>query len=172
MKLTVDLADPNEVAEAHRMLADALGVTAIPGSAVPQAPATPTTLHDALREAGQSAHVAPPAPTPAAPPAPAPAPAAPAPAAPAPAAPAPAPAAPAPAPAPAAPPPPAQPAPAPAPAPAPGSITQAEFAAKVQAYAKAHGPKAAKNFLASKGFANTQAVTPDWFPHLVAEMGV
>lgn len=86
-------------------------------------------------------------------------------------APAPAPAAP-PAPAPAAPPPPAQPAPAPAPAPAPGSITQAEFAAKVQAYAKAHGPKAAKNFLASKGFANTQAVTPDWFPHLIAEMGV
>ena len=82
------------------------------------------------------------------------------------------PAAPAPAPAPAAPPPPAQPAPAPAPAPAPGSITQAEFAAKVQAYAKAHGPKAAKNFLASKGFANTQAVTPDWFPHLIAEMGV
>ena len=76
------------------------------------------------------------------------------------------------APAPAAPPPPAQPAPAPAPAPAPGSITQAEFAAKVQAYAKAHGPKAAKNFLASKGFANTQAVTPDWFPHLIAEMGV
>ena len=71
-----------------------------------------------------------------------------------------------------APPPPAQPAPAPAPAPAPGSITQAEFAAKVQAYAKAHGPKAAKNFLASKGFANTQAVTPDWFPHLIAEMGV
>ena len=62
--------------------------------------------------------------------------------------------------------------PAPAPAPAPGSITQAEFAAKVQAYAKAHGPKAAKNFLASKGFANTQAVTPDWFPHLIAEMGV
>ena len=129
MKLTVDLADPNEVAAAHMMLADILGVTAIPGSAVPQAPA----------------------------PAPAPAPAAPAPA---------------PAPAPAAPPPPAQPAPAPAPAPAPGSITQAEFAAKVQAYAKAHGPKAAKNFLASKGFANTQAVTPDWFPHLIAEMGV
>ena len=128
MKLTVDLADPNEVAAAHMMLADILGVTAIPGSAVPQAPA----------------------------PAPAPAPAAP----------------PAPAPAPAAPPPPAQPAPAPAPAPAPGSITQAEFAAKVQAYAKAHGPKAAKNFLASKGFANTQAVTPDWFPHLIAEMGV
>ena len=135
MKLTVDLADPNEVAAAHMMLADILGVTAIPGSAVPQAPA----------------------------PAPAPAPAAPAPA------PAPTPA---PAPAPAAPPPPAQPAPAPAPAPAPGSITQAEFAAKVQAYAKAHGPKAAKNFLASKGFANTQAVTPDWFPHLIAEMGV
>ena len=115
MKLTVDLADPNEVAAAHMMLADILGVSAIPGSAVPQAPATP---------------------------------------------------------APAAPPPPAQPAPAPAPAPAPGSITQAEFAAKVQAYAKAHGPKAAKNFLASKGFANTQAVTPDWFPHLIAEMGV
>ena len=137
MKLTVDLADPNEVAAAHMMLADILGVTAIPGSAVPQAPATP-------------------APAPAAPPPPAPAPAAP----------------PAPAPAPAAPPPPAQPAPAPAPAPAPGSITQAEFAAKVQAYAKAHGPKAAKNFLASKGFANTQAVTPDWFPHLIAEMGV
>ena len=135
MKLTVDLADPNEVAAAHMMLADILGVTAIPGSAVPQAPA----------------------------PAPAPAPAAPAPA------PAPAPT---PAPAPAAPPPPAQPAPAPAPAPSPGSITQAEFAAKVQAYAKAHGPKAAKNFLASKGFANTQAVTPDWFPHLIAEMGV
>ena len=65
-----------------------------------------------------------------------------------------------------------EPAPAPAPAPAPGSITQAEFAAKVQAYATAHGPKAAKNFLASKGFANTQAVTPDWFPHLIAEMGV
>ena len=128
MKLTVDLADPNEVAAAHMMLADILGVTAIPGSAVPQAPA----------------------------PAPAPAPAVRA----------------APAPAPAAPPPPAQPAPAPAPAPAPGSITQAEFAAKVQAYAKAHGPKAAKNFLASKGFANTQAVTPDWFPHLIAEMGV
>lgn len=142
MKLTVDLADPNEVAAAHMMLADILGVTAIPGSAVPQAPATP-------------APAAPPAPAPAAPPAPAPAPAAPAPA-----------------PAPAAPPPPAQPAPAPAPAPAPGSITQAEFAAKVQAYAKAHGPKAAKNFLASKGFANTQAVTPDWFPHLIAEMGV
>ena len=78
----------------------------------------------------------------------------------------------APAPAPAAPPPPAQPAPAPAPAPAPGSITQAEFAAKVQLYAKAHGPKAAKNFLASKGFENTQAVTPAWFPHLIAEMGV
>ena len=131
MKLTVDLADPNEVAAAHMMLADILGVTAIPGSAVPQAPATP-------------APAAPPAPAPAAPPAPAPA----------------------------APPPPAQPAPAPAPAPAPGSITQAEFAAKVQAYAKAHGPKAAKNFLASKGFANTQAVTPDWFPHLIAEMGV
>ena len=127
MKLTVDLADPSEVAAAHMMLADILGVSAIPGSAVPQAPATPA---------------------PAAPPAPAPAPA------------------------PAAPPPPAQPAPAPAPAPAPGSITQAEFAAKVQAYAKAHGPKAAKNFLASKGFANTQAVTPDWFPHLIAEMGV
>ena len=144
MKLTVDLADPNEVAAAHMMLADILGVTAIPGSAVPQAPAP----------------AAPPAPAPAAPPASAPAPA------PAPAAP------PAPAPAPAAPPPPAQPAPAPAPAPAPGSITQAEFAAKVQAYAKAHGPKAAKNFLASKGFANTQAVTPDWFPHLIAEMGV
>ena len=133
MKLTVDLADPNEVAAAHMMLADILGVSAIPGSAVPQAPATP-------------APAAPPAPAPAAPPAPAPAPAAP--------------------------PPPAQPAPAPAPAPAPGSITQAEFAAKVQAYAKAHGPKAAKNFLASKGFANTQAVTPDWFPHLIAEMGV
>ena len=131
MKLTVDLADPNEVAAAHMMLADILGVSAIPGSAVPQAPATP-------------APAAPPAPAPAAPPAPAPA----------------------------APPPPAQPAPAPAPAPAPGSITQAEFAAKVQAYAKAHGPKAAKNFLASKGFANTQAVTPDWFPHLIAEMGV
>ena len=151
MKLTVDLADPNEVAAAHMMLADILGVTAIPGSAVPQAPATPAT----------TAPAAPPAPAPAAPPAPTPAPA------PAPAAPAPAPA-----PAPAAPPPPAQPAPAPAPAPAPGSITQAEFAAKVQAYAKAHGPKAAKNFLASKGFANTQAVTPDWFPHLIAEMGV
>ena len=135
MKLTVDLADPNEVAAAHMMLADILGVSAIPGSAVPQAPATP-------------APAAPPAPAPAAPPAPAPAPA------------------------PAAPPPPAQPAPAPAPAPAPGSITQAEFAAKVQAYAKAHGPKAAKNFLASKGFANTQAVTPDWFPHLIAETGV
>lgn len=134
MKLTVDLADPNEVAAAHMMLADILGVSAIPGSAVPQAPATPAA----------PAPAAPPAPAPAAPPAPAPA----------------------------APPPPAQPAPAPAPAPAPGSITQAEFAAKVQAYAKAHGPKAAKNFLASKGFANTQAVTPDWFPHLIAEMGV
>ena len=146
MKLTVDLADPNEVAAAHMMLADILGVTAIPGSAIPgsAAPAAPPAPA--------------PAPAPAAPPAPAPAPAAPP--------------APAPAPAPAAPPPPAQPAPAPAPAPAPGSITQAEFAAKVQAYAKAHGPKAAKNFLASKGFANTQAVTPDWFPHLIAEMGV
>ena len=127
MKLTVDLADPSDVAEAYVLLSDLVGT---------------------------------PAQAPAAPPAPAPAPAAP------PAAP------PAPAPAPAAPPPPAQPAPAPAPAPAPGSITQAEFAAKVQAYAKAHGPKAAKNFLASKGFANTQAVTPDWFPHLIAEMGV
>ena len=127
MKLTVDLADPSDVAEAYALLSDLVGT---------------------------------PAQTPAAPPAPAPAPAL------APAAP------PAPAPAPAAPPPPAQPAPAPAPAPAPGSITQAEFAAKVQAYAKAHGPKAAKNFLASKGFANTQAVTPDWFPHLIAEMGV
>ena len=111
MKLTVDLADPSDVAEAYVLLSDMVGT-----------------------------------PAPAAPPAPAPAPAAP--------------------------PPPAQPAPAPAPAPAPGSITQAEFAAKVQAYAKAHGPKAAKNFLASKGFANTQAVTPDWFPHLIAEMGV
>ena len=127
MKLTVDLADPSDVAEAYVLLSDLVGT---------------------------------PAQAPAAPPAPAPAPAL------APAAP------PAPAPAPAAPPPPAQPAPAPAPAPAPGSITQAEFAAKVQAYAKAHGPKAAKNFLASKGFANTQAVTPDWFPHLIAEMGV
>ena len=118
MKLTVDLADPSDVAEAHTLL-----------SAMVEAPSHPMQ-----------------APAPAAPPAPAPAPAAP--------------------------PPPAQPAPAPAPAPAPGSITQAEFAAKVQAYAKAHGPKAAKNFLASKGFANTQAVTPDWFPHLIAEMGV
>ena len=122
MKLTVDLADPSDVAEAYVLLSEAYALLS--------------------------------APAPAAPPAPAPAPAAP------------------PAPAPAAPPPPAQPAPAPAPAPAPGSITQAEFAAKVQAYAKAHGPKAAKNFLASKGFANTQAVTPDWFPHLIAEMGV
>ena len=128
MKLTIDMSNPDDVAEAAGLLALLQGHT----GAVPQ-------------------------------------PAAPAPAAPAPA---PAPAAPAPAPAPAAPPPPAQPAPAPAPAPAPGSITQAEFAAKVQAYAKAHGPKAAKNFLASKGFANTQAVTPDWFPHLIAEMGV
>ena len=117
------------------------------------------TMQPAAQQAQATAAPAP-APAPAAPPAPAPAPA------PALAAP------PAPAPAPAAPPPPAQPAPAPAPAPAPGSITQAEFAAKVQAYAKAHGPKAAKNFLASKGFANTQAVTPDWFPHLIAEMGV
>ena len=137
MKLTVDLADPSDVAEAYVLLSDLVGTPA-------QAPAAPPA----------------PAPAPAAPPAPAWAPA------PAPAAP------PAPAPAHAAPPPPAQPAPAPAPAPAPGSITQAEFAAKVQAYAKAHGPKAAKNFLASKGFANTQAVTPDWFPHLIAEMGV
>ena len=128
MKLTIDMSNPDDVAEAAGLLALLQGHT----GAVPQ-PAAP---------------------------------------APAPAAPAPAPAAPAPAPAPAAPPPPAQPAPAPAPAPAPGSITQAEFAAKVQAYAKAHGPKAAKNFLASKGFANTQAVTPDWFPHLIAEMGV
>ena len=119
MKLTIDMSNPDDVAEAAGLLALLQGHT----GAVPQ-PAAP------------------------------------------------APAAPAPAPAPAAPPPPAQPAPAPAPAPAPGSITQAEFAAKVQAYAKAHGPKAAKNFLASKGFANTQAVTPDWFPHLIAEMGV
>ena len=129
MKLTVDLADPSDVAEAVGLLAMLQGHT----GAIPR-PAAPATL----------APAAPPAPAPAAPPAPAPA----------------------------APPPPAQPAPAPAPAPAPGSITQAEFAAKVQAYAKAHGPKAAKNFLASIGFANTQAVTPDWFPHLIAEMGV
>ena len=126
MKLTIDMSNPDDVAEAVGLLAMLQGHT----GAIPQ-PAAPA-----------------PAPAPAAPPAPAPAPA------------------------PAAPPPPAQPAPAPAPAPAPGSITQAEFAAKVQAYAKAHGPKAAKNFLASKGFANTQAVTPDWFPHLIAEMGV
>ena len=132
MKLTIDMSNPDDVAEAVGLLAMLQGHT----GAIPQ-PAAPA-----------------PAPAPAAPPAPAPA------------------APPAPAPAPAAPPPPAQPAPAPAPAPAPGSITQAEFAAKVQAYAKAHGPKAAKNFLASKGFANTQAVTPDWFPHLIAEMGV
>lgn len=33
MKLTVDLADPNEVAAAHMMLADILGVSAIPGRA-------------------------------------------------------------------------------------------------------------------------------------------
>lgn len=130
MKLTVDLADPSDVAEAYVLLSDLVGTPA----QAPAAPPAPATL----------APAAPPAPAPAAPPAPAPA----------------------------APPPPAQPAPAPAPAPAPGSITQAEFAAKVQAYAKAHGPKAAKNFLASKGFANTQAVTPDWFPHLIAEMGV
>ena len=130
MKLTVDLADPSDVAEAHTLLSVLVGAPSHPM----QAPAP----------AAQSA----PAPAPAAQ------------------------SAPAPAPAPAAPPPPAQPAPAPAPAPAPGSITQAEFAAKVQAYAKAHGPKAAKTFLASKGFANTQAVTPDWFPHLIAEMGV
>ena len=137
MKLTIDMSNPDDVAEAVGLLALLQGH--IGAVAQPAAPA--------------------PAPAPAAPaPAPAPAPAAPAPAAPAPA--------------PAAPPPPAQPAPAPAPAPAPGSITQAEFAAKVQLYAKAHGPKAAKNFLASKGFANTQAVTPDWFPHLIAEMGV
>ena len=143
MKLTIDMSNPDDVAEAAGLLALLQGHT----GAVPQ-PAAPAPAPAA------------PAPAPAAPPATAPAPA------PAPAAP------PAPAPAPAAPPPPAQPAPAPAPAPAPGSITQAEFAAKVQAYAKAHGPKAAKNFLASKGFANTQAVTPDWFPHLIAEMGV
>ena len=150
MKLTVDLNDPNDVASATDLL---VALTRQPAAQQAQATAAPA-----------------PAPAPAAPPAPAPAPAAPPAPAPAPAL---APAAPpAPAPAPAAPPPPAQPAPAPAPAPAPGSITQAEFAAKVQAYAKAHGPKAAKNFLASKGFANTQAVTPDWFPHLIAEMGV
>ena len=125
MKLTVDLADPNDVASATDLL---VALTMQPAAQQAQATAAPA-----------------PAPAPAAPPAPAPAPA---------------------------PPPPAQPAPAPAPAPAPGSITQAEFAAKVQLYAKAHGPKAAKNFLASKGFANTQAVTPDWFPHLIAEMGV
>ena len=130
MKLTVDLADPSDVAEAYVLLSDLVGTPA----QAPAAPPAPATL----------APAAPPAPAPAAPPAPAPA----------------------------APPPPAQPTPAPAPAPAPGSITQAEFAAKVQLYAKAHGPKAAKNFLASKGFANTQAVTPDWFPHLIAEMGV
>ena len=123
MKLTVDLADPSDVAEAYVLLSEAYALLSDKVGTPAQAPA---------------------APAPAAPPAPAPA----------------------------APPPPAQPAPAPAPAPAPGSITQAEFAAKVQAYAKAHGPKAAKNFLASKGFANTQAVTPDWFPHLIAEMGV
>ena len=133
MKLTIDMSNPDDVAEAAGLLALLQGHT----GAVPQ-PAAPAPAPAA------------PAPAPAAPPAPAPALA----------------------PAPAAPPPPAQPAPAPAPAPAPGSITQAEFAAKVQAYAKAHGPKAAKNFLASKGFANTQAVTPDWFPHLIAEMGV
>lgn len=136
MKLTIDMSNPDDVAEAVGLLAMLQGHT----GAIPQ-PAAP---------APAPAPAAPPAPAPAAPPAPAPRPA----------------------PAPAAPPPPAQPAPAPAPAPAPGSITQAEFAAKVQAYAKAHGPKAAKNFLASKGFANTQAVTPDWFPHLIAEMGV
>lgn len=90
----------------------------------------------------------------------------PAPAAPV-AAPAPAPAAPAAAPTPAA------PAPAPAPAaPAPaaaGGVDQATFAAQVQNYAKAHGPKATKAKFAEFGYTKISDVPPEQYAALYAQ---
>jgi hypothetical protein len=81
--------------------------------------------------------------------------------------PAPAPGAPAPAPAPA----PGAPAPAPAPAPA-ATATAAELGAAVQAYATAHGPKAAKAKLTELGFAKAGDVPDASRSVVIAAMAV
>ena len=102
--------------------------------------------------------------------------AAPAAAAPAPQAAAPAPApTPAPAPAPAAPAPTTAPAPAPAPAPAsgaPGAVDQTAFAAQVQKYAGAYGPKAAKAKFAEHGMTKISDVPAERYAEFMQHFAV
>ena len=62
MKLTVDLADPNEVAAAHMMLADILGVSAIPGSA--EKAAGPSSFATLIRRSPAASARCRPSPTP------------------------------------------------------------------------------------------------------------
>lgn len=78
-------------------------------------------------------------------------------------------AAPAPAPAPT-----AAPAPAPAPAPVPqpvsgptGGMSQADFAAVVQDYAKRNGPKAAKALFAQLGYTKTSDIPPERYAEVL-----
>ncbi len=114
---------------------------------------------------GAAAASASPTPAPAAAPASAPAPASSPTTAPAPA-PAPTPA-PAPAPAPV-----ASGAPAPSPAPAAGGVSQADFAAAVQNYAKVNSPKATKAKFAEFGYTKISDVPPERYGELLPHFTV
>lgn len=155
MKLTIDLSNQAEIQSAISFLQSLAGngattISSPANSGSPTAPAaTPPT--PAPAPASSTA----PAPTPSPAPAPAPAPNA----------------APAPTPAPAAPP---ASAPAPSPAPAPsGGVTQAEFTAKVNAYAKAHGAQAAKAKLAEcNGATKISDIPAEHYAHYISWFNV
>lgn len=51
-------------------------------------------------------------------------------------------------------------------------MSQADFGAAVQAYAKAHGPKAAKAKLAEFGFGKTSDVPADQYAGIAAHLAV
>lgn len=154
MKITIDLNNPADVQAGLALLqsvsGNGAGVTGVQATSpaptvTPTAPAAPSPQ---------------PAPAPASSTAPAPS-----------ASPAPTPnAAPAPAPAPAAPP---ASAPAPAPAPSGGAVNNQQFTAAVNAYAKAHGPQAAKAKLAEcNGATKISDIPAEHYAHYISWFAV
>jgi len=63
-------------------------------------------------------------------------------------------------------------APAPAPAPATAGVSQADFSAAVQNYAKAHSPKATKAKLAEFGYGKVGDVPADQYAALIPHLAV